>query len=86
MLQIVLIRPGCTDFDEQGRIKGCLDIPLNDHGRAQARRNGETLRKLLPHPAEIDYVTSPLGRTQETMAIVRSVLGLPVEAVCRRCC
>ena len=33
MLQIVLIRPGTTDFDEQGRIQGTLDIPLNERGQ-----------------------------------------------------
>lgn len=27
MVQIVLIRPGSTDYDEQGRIQGTLDIP-----------------------------------------------------------
>ena len=35
MLKILLIRPGVTDFDEQGRIKGTLDIPLNENGTAQ---------------------------------------------------
>ena len=30
MVRIVLIRPGSTDFDEQGRITGTLDIPLNE--------------------------------------------------------
>lgn len=35
MLTVLLIRPGVTDFDEQGRIKGTLDIPLNDNGAEQ---------------------------------------------------
>ncbi len=51
MLQLVLIRPGTTDFDEQGRIQGTLDIPLNEQGRRQveqmigelASRNIETV-------------------------------------------
>lgn len=38
MLKIVLVRPGSTDFDEQGRIKGSLSIPLNDTGRQQVER------------------------------------------------
>jgi probable phosphoglycerate mutase len=38
MLQIALIRPGTTDFDEQGRIQGTLDIPLNEQGRQQVGR------------------------------------------------
>ncbi len=38
MLKILLIRPGVTDFDEQGRIKGTLDIPLSDEGTAQVAK------------------------------------------------
>lgn len=34
--KIVLIRPGATEFDEQGRIIGTLDIPLSELGREQA--------------------------------------------------
>jgi phosphoserine phosphatase len=35
MLQLILLRPGSTDFDEQGRITGRLDIPLSDLGKEQ---------------------------------------------------
>lgn len=38
MTEIVLIRPGCTDYDDQERIQGALDVPLNDHGRAEVQR------------------------------------------------
>ena len=38
MLRIVLVQPGATDFDEQGRIKGSLDIPLNRNGSSQVDR------------------------------------------------
>jgi len=76
---IYFIRHGETDWNAEARYQGQVDIPLNDNGRAQARRNGEALRALLPDPAAIDFVTSPLGRTQETMRIVRTALGLPAE-------
>jgi probable phosphoglycerate mutase len=46
MLRIVLIRPGATDFDDQGRIQGTLSIPLNDQGRQQIAAAIETLREL----------------------------------------
>lgn len=36
MLEVLLIRPGSTTFDEEGRIKGALDIPLSHQGEAQA--------------------------------------------------
>jgi broad specificity phosphatase PhoE len=35
MVRFVLIRPGSTEFDEQGRIKGTLDIPLSPCGRTE---------------------------------------------------
>ena len=36
MLEVMLIRPGSTTFDGEGRIKGSLDIPLSMLGIAQA--------------------------------------------------
>jgi probable phosphoglycerate mutase len=38
MLQVVLIRPGSTDLDEQGRIKGTLDVPLSCQGAEQVAK------------------------------------------------
>ncbi|MDA8745603.1 histidine phosphatase family protein [Rubripirellula amarantea] len=32
---VLLIRPGCTEFDEQRRIKGSLDMPLSEAGHRQ---------------------------------------------------
>ncbi|NKB52931.1 MAG: histidine phosphatase family protein [Rhizobiaceae bacterium] len=59
------------------RIQGQHDIPINDTGRKQARTNGQTLAKLLDDPKRYRYIASPLGRTRETMNIVRQELGLP---------
>lgn len=38
MSRVVLVRPGATDFDDQGRMKGCLDMPLSESGREQVER------------------------------------------------
>lgn len=35
-LQVVLIRPGATVYDEQNRVQGILDIPLSERGLAEA--------------------------------------------------
>ncbi|HEU5118228.1 MAG TPA: histidine phosphatase family protein [Isosphaeraceae bacterium] len=35
-LQVVLIRPGATVYDEQNRVQGVLDIPLSERGQAEA--------------------------------------------------
>jgi phosphoserine phosphatase len=44
MLRIVLIRPGSTDYDQQERIQGTLDIPLNDKGTAEVSQMLDQLR------------------------------------------
>lgn len=41
--RVLVVRPGATDFDEQGRIKGSLDMPMSDQGRDQARTVAEAL-------------------------------------------
>jgi probable phosphoglycerate mutase len=46
MFQLVLIRPGCTDYDQQGRIQGTLDIPLNEEGIQYVDRLSQELRDL----------------------------------------
>lgn len=74
---IYFIRHGETDWNRELRYQGQRDIPLNETGRAQARRNGEILRQFLPEIADTDFIASPLGRARETMEIVRMELGLP---------
>jgi broad specificity phosphatase PhoE len=41
--QIILVRPGTTDLDEQGRITGSLDIPLSLAGEEQVRALAESV-------------------------------------------
>ena len=43
MVQVTLIRPGATLYDEQNRVQGVLDIPLSDRGRAEVARLAESL-------------------------------------------
>lgn len=54
-----------------------MDIPLNDTGRSQAIENGRKLKELLSNPGVLDFVSSPLGRTRETMEIIRREMSLP---------
>ena len=73
---IYFIRHGETDWNAQSRYQGQADVPMNETGRAQARRNGEALRALLPAIGGVRYVASPLLRARKTMEIVRSEMGL----------
>ena len=74
---IYFLRHGETDWNVAYRLQGQQDIPINQTGRAQAKQNGQALATLLDDPARFRYIASPLGRTRETMNIVRQELGLP---------
>jgi broad specificity phosphatase PhoE len=80
---VYYIRHGETDWNVGGRLQGRRDVPLNACGRAQAAHCGEILHDLLARdkrdPAELDYVSSPLGRARVTMELIRAALGLPVD-------
>ena len=43
----------------------------------QAEEAGRRIGKLTDGPADLEFVASPLGRTRETMEILRGALGLP---------
>ncbi|MDO9415751.1 histidine phosphatase family protein [Pararhizobium sp.] len=74
---IYVIRHGQTDWNADGRLQGQQDIPLNALGREQATGNGVALKALLGDSASrFDFVSSPLGRTRETMERIRTAMGL----------
>jgi broad specificity phosphatase PhoE len=74
------VRHGQTDWNVEGRLQGQRDVPLNDIGRAQARRNGEVIRDRIPEAAGFHFVASPLSRARETMEIIRTVMQLDPKA------
>ena len=72
-----MIRHGQTAWTAEGRLQGQTDIPLNDTGRRQAAGNGHALKGVLGDTVSgFDFVASPLGRTRETMEILRRAMGL----------
>ena len=73
---IYYVRHGQTDWNAELRFQGRQDIPLNDTGRAQASENGRKLARLLPDVNGVDFISSPLSRTRETMARIRSEMSL----------
>jgi broad specificity phosphatase PhoE len=60
--QIYLIRHGETAWSLSGQHTGRTDIPLTEHGEAQARNLGERLRSL----AFSQILVSPLQRARRT--------------------
>jgi uncharacterized phosphatase len=84
MTRIALVRHGETDWNRIRRIQGRSDVPLNETGRAQARR---TASALLAERWDAVY-SSPLSRASETAGIIAETLGLQpaiaVEALTER--
>jgi broad specificity phosphatase PhoE len=77
MVQIVLIRPGSTDYDTQGRIQGNLDIPLNPRGREQAAAAIEFLKG-----RSLTALYSSAGRSAVEMAeLIGSALKLKPKTI-----
>lgn len=78
-ITLYFIRHGETDWNRDQRYQGQRDIALNDTGRAQARRNGQILNAFGSRIAHAQFVCSTLARAIETMAIVRTELGMPPD-------
>ena len=68
MLRMVLVRPGATDFDEQGRIKGTLDIPLSAQGTNEV---AQTVNELADVPLEMVY-SAPCQCAEQTAEALAS--------------
>ncbi len=67
MLRVVLIRPGSTEFDRQGRIQGTLEIPLSPEGGHEVEKLIDQLKN---YGIEQLYCSDsqPALQTAETLA------------------
>lgn len=55
MSHMILTRSGTTDFDEQERLTGTLDVPINGRGQEELARMAEELRGF---PVEMIYAAA----------------------------
>jgi probable phosphoglycerate mutase len=77
MVHIVLIRPGSTDYDLQGRIQGTLDIPLSEQGRDEVNRAVENLR----HQSLSAIYCAPCEAAAQTAEIIGEALHVKVKPI-----
>ncbi len=75
MLRIALIRPGSTAFDQQARIQGTLDVPLDEQGAAEVAQLVDQLR---PLGLEVVYTSASQAAVQTAQTIAES-LGIPCK-------
>jgi broad specificity phosphatase PhoE len=69
---LILVRHGVTDWNEQHRLMGRLPVALNERGRAQAEGVARALAAL---PVR-DVFTSPQERAQQTATPIAAHHGL----------
>ena len=81
MSTVVLVRPGCTDFDEQKRLQGCLELPLNSRGQNQLTKIVEAL-KMLPIEAVLTGPCEPCLSTAKALAAAMQVKLIEKEELC----
>jgi len=75
MFSLTLIRPGSTDFDEQHRIQGSLDLPLSAEGESEIEAIIERLRS-----AELEVIyCSPNEPALSTAHRIGKTLSIPVK-------
>lgn len=72
MLSVVLVRSGSTEFDEQGRIKGTLDLPLSQLGCEQAAHTALSLGDV---PIKTVYC-APYEASRQTAKLIADRLGI----------
>jgi probable phosphoglycerate mutase len=77
MLKILLIRPGATEYDQQGRIQGTLDIPLCEDGRRDVEVMVEELRT---QPIAAIY-TSPSQAAEQTADALGEAIDVKVKTL-----
>src|SRR3990172_7488346 len=77
MVQILLIRPGTTEYDQQGRVQGTLDIPLCEDGRQEV---AAMVAKLRDQPISAIY-TSPCQSAAQTAEALGTALDMKIKTL-----
>ncbi len=77
MPTVVIVRSGETDYDNQHRIQGVLDLPLTPQGAAQIRELAEQLR---PLQLEVVYC-GPSEQARQTAEILAEELGCELRVL-----
>ncbi len=72
---VFLVRHGRTPLNAAGVLRGRIDAPLDDVGRAEARALGDVFRGV----SIAGVVTGPLARARDTAAAIANTTGAHVD-------
>jgi probable phosphoglycerate mutase len=77
MVQLLLIRAGTTEYDQQGRVQGTLNIPLCEDGRQEVESMVDEIRG---QPIAAIY-TGPSQSAEQTAASLGNALDLRAKTI-----
>jgi probable phosphoglycerate mutase len=77
MTQILLVRPGTTEYDQQGRVQGTLDIPLCEDGRQEV---AALVAEIRSKPISAVY-TSPGASASETAEAIAAAFDVKAKTL-----
>jgi len=77
MAQLLLIRAGATEYDQQGRVQGTLNIPLCEDGRQEVEKLIEQIRG---RPIAAIYA-SPSQSAEQTAEVLAQAFELKVKTI-----
>lgn len=77
MMRIVLIRPGATQYDQQGRIQGVLNVPLSEEGTTEVARACGELAGL----GIARVYASDCDRAVQTASAIAAALGVKMKTL-----
>ena len=78
---IYLLRHGETELNVKGCYQGELDSTLTSNGIEQVENNAKILKMLIDNPREWEFISSPLGRAQQSTDIICGILGFDKSKV-----
>lgn len=74
-LRVILVRHGETEWNNQNRLQGSTDVPLNDKGKLQAEKVSTFLKNVPIHHA----FSSSLIRSKDTASIILQHHNITLE-------
>ena len=77
MVKLLLVRPGATEYDQQGRIQGTLDIPLCPDGLKQTEAALEGVVAAKP----VAVYTSPCQAAEQTGQMIAAATGAKTKTI-----
>lgn len=79
MFRLLLVRAGATEFDEDGRIVGQLDIPLSQEGREQANQLAMSISDEAGLTIQAIYVSKHQAALETAEAVAKATKSKVVQ-------